>query len=405
MMTTLEVVRAGAGSGKTTDLCNAVSEAVAHGLDPARILATTFTKKAAAELKGRIQAKFLDEYPDAATRQRVADRLDLAAIGTVHGVAHQILSRYAIQLGLSPRLKVAAEVASERALRDILAAIPVETWQPLADCAGRLAIDDLHPRILGLLAAKRGNRLSDADFTAQMAASADRVCQLLAPNGLAPSETPMTQLYDLVDEALTNINALPDTTQTTKDAKQKLRHLKSRRLPLWASYPGGKTHYCRQEIRSQSDARCARNHAAQVSRNPGLHRDIREFSTLIAAETIRLESEYSEYKAERGLVDFTDLEILFLGLLEDKRLSAHFAADFDLVLVDEFQDTNPLRLAIFQRLRSLTPRSRWVGDPKQAIYGFRDTDPELVDNIWNPRREPAVRNSQTTTVASADWST
>ena len=61
MTNVLEVVRAGAGSGKTTDLCDTVAKAVAAGLDPARILATTFTKKAAAELKGRVQAKLLDE--------------------------------------------------------------------------------------------------------------------------------------------------------------------------------------------------------------------------------------------------------------------------------------------------------------------------------------------------------
>jgi len=392
MMTTLEVVRAGAGSGKTTDLCRTVAEAVAQGLDPARILATTFTKKAAAELKGRIQAKLLEEDPDAGARHRIADRLDLAAIGTVHSVAHRLLSRYAIQLGLSPRLEVIAEAAGERALRDMLGAIPVPTWQPLADCASRLAIDDLHPRILRLLGAKRGNRLSDADFAAHMAASADRVCELLAPAGPAATEMPTSQFYDLVDQALTNISVLTDATQPTKEAKQKLRQLRSGRLPLWASYVEARRISAGKRSGADAMLNALRNHAAQVSENPRLHCDIRDFSSLIAAETIRLESEYRRYKAERGLVDFTDLEILFLGLLEDDRLSPHLAADFDLVLVDEFQDTNPLQLAIFQRLRSLTPRSRWVGDPKQAIYGFRDTDPELVNNIW--RNAPGASRTE-----------
>ena len=58
-MKSLELVRAGAGSGKTTDLCQTVADAVSDDLDPARILATTFTKKAAAELKGRIQFIYL----------------------------------------------------------------------------------------------------------------------------------------------------------------------------------------------------------------------------------------------------------------------------------------------------------------------------------------------------------
>jgi superfamily I DNA/RNA helicase len=125
-----------------------------------------------------------------------------------------------------------------------------------------------------------------------------------------------------------------------------------------------------------------RNHASQVRHNPRLHADVREFASLLASETLRLDSLYKAYKTERGLVDFTDLEILSLELLGDESLAARLTEDFDLILVDEFQDTNPLQLAIFQLLRRIAAHSRWVGDPKQAIYGFRDTDPELVNRIW-----------------------
>lgn len=382
-MTQLEVVRAGAGSGKTTDLCNTVSDAVAGGLDPARVLATTFTKKAAAELKGRIQEKLLDGDQGRLVAQRHADRLELALIGTVHGVAHQLLSRYAIELGLSPRLEVITEEASDRALSDLLGAIPASAWQPLADSARRLGITDLHRRILGLLAAKRGNRIGDNDFTDQMNASADRVCEILAPGGVDAVETPESQLYDLAEMALAGIDAIvTDVQKNTNDARQKLRQLKSKRISLWASYlEAGKI---KAGKKSGADALLdpLRNHAAQVNTNPRLHAHIREFTSALAAEAIRLDSQYEAYKAERGLVDFTDLEILLLKLLEDDSLASRLAEDFDLVLVDEFQDTNPLQLAIFQHLRRFSPRSRWVGDPKQAIYGFRDTDPALVDDIW-----------------------
>lgn len=382
-MCTLEVVRAGAGSGKTTDLCRTVADAVGQGLDPARVLATTFTKKAAAELKGRIQAKLLDEHPDAATRHQVADRLDLASIGTVHSVAHRLLSRYAIDLGMSPRLEIIEEAASKRDLRDLLGAIPAGSWEPLAACAARLAIDDadLHQRILSLLAAKRGNRISDDDFTAQMAASADRLCAIISPTGVLAVATPIAQLYDLADQALTNIIALNDTQKNTAEGMRKLRQLKSK--PLWGAHVDAMRITAGKKTGADALLNALRNHASRVRENPQLHGDIRDFSARIATETVRLASEYSRYKAARGLVDFTDLEILFLGLLENERLAAQLAADFELILVDEFQDTNPLQLAIFQRLRSLTARSRWVGDPKQAIYGFRDTDPELVNNIWH----------------------
>ena len=384
MNKTLELVRAGAGSGKTTDLCRTVAKAVAGGLDPARVLATTFTKKAAAELKGRIQAELLAGTGGRAAAHRHADRLELAAIGTVHSVAHQLLSRYAIEMGLSPRLEVVTELASERALGDLLGAIPLSAWQPLADCADRLGINDLHLRILSLLASKRGNRISDADFMSQLAASADRVSELLAPDGAAGSETSISQLHDLAEEALKNIDALTnDTQKNTNAARQKLRQLKSKQISLWGSYLQASRITAGKKSGADGMLDELRNHAAKVRQNPRLHTDVREFSSLLAAETIRLDSQYRDYKAERGLVDFTDLEIYLLDLLEDETLAARLAGDFDLVLVDEFQDTNPLQLAIFQQLRRFSRRSRWVGDPKQAIYGFRDTDPELVDNIWN----------------------
>ena len=383
-MSTLEIVRAGAGSGKTTDLCETVSAAVMAGLDPARILATTFTKKAAAELKGRIQAQLLTGASGnpAAAHQR-ADRLELAAIGTVHSVAHQLLRRYAIELGLSPRLEVITETAGKRALNELLGAIPIESWRELNVKAERLAATDLQDRILALLAAKRGNRIADDRFRSDMAISADSVCALLAPQGAAATANPASLLIQLMEQALANLDTIPnDATKTTEEARQKLRRLRSQSNPSWNIH----LHAARLKAGVKSGANAmldpVRNHAAQVSQNPHLHADIRQFSELLAAETIRLGEHYERYKSERGLVDFTDLEVLLLKLLENEVLAESLSQEFDLILVDEFQDTNPLQLAIFQRLRRIASRNRWVGDPKQAIYGFRDTDPELINDVW-----------------------
>ena len=87
---------------------------------------------------------------------------------------------------------------------------------------------------------------------------------------------------------------------------------------------------------------------------------------------------YQTYKAERGLMDFTDQEVYALKALENPAICAELRHRLDLVLVDEFQDTSPMQLAIFLKLAQLAPRSIWVGDQKQAIYGFRGTDPALM---------------------------
>ncbi len=384
MKTTLEIVRAGAGSGKTTDLCETVAVAVLGGLDASRILATTFTNKAAAELKGRIQARLLAGLDgDTAVAHRQADRLDLAAIGTIHSVAHRLLSRYAISLGLSPRLKVLTQVAQAQALGDLLGAMPVNDWQKLTVSAERLAVTDLQERILKLLSAKRGNRISDELFRQQMRTSADRVCKLLAPDGAATTVDPVDHLLRLVEDALVNIEKLAnDTTGVTKTACQQLRRLKAQPKPTWSSYLQAKKLAAGKKSGADGMLDTLRTHASQIRLNPGLHADVRDFAACLADQTIWLGSQFDEYKTKRGLVDFTDLEVLFLELLENADLAASLSEDFDLILVDEFQDTNPLQLAIFQRLRQLAPRSRWVGDPKQAIYGFRETDPDLINDVW-----------------------
>lgn len=382
-MPTLELVRAGAGAGKTYDLCETVAAAVSKGVDPAKILGTTFTNKAAAELKGRIQERLLANTENPAEARRSADRLELAAIGTVHSVAHQLLSRYAIEMGLSPRLEVVTEAAQNRALAELLGGYSAASGE-LARLADRLGIRDVADRILSLLDSKRGNLIDDADFRDQLAASADRVCELLAPGGPDAGEGNANQLAELAEAALDELVLLTsDVTAVTEKARGKLRLLDSPGISHWGRYLEAAR--IKAGKRSGADALLdpLRNHATRVRQNPLLHEDVRGFVRLLATATIEVGEAYTDYKIVRGLVDFTDLETLLLSLLQQEQLAARLAEDFELVLVDEFQDTNPLQLGIFQQLRKLAKRSRWVGDPKQAIYGFRDTDPELVSGVWN----------------------
>src|SRR5262249_7432168 len=123
--------------------------------------------------------------------------------------------------------------------------------------------------------------------------------------------------------------------------------------------------------------------ASAVRHAPELRQDMRAFVQGLVDEISVLESEYTKYKNERGLVDFTDLEVLFLRMLNEDRLQASLREDFGLVAVDEFQDSNPIQLAIFQRLRAIARESRWVGDAKQSIFGFRGTDPALISGVWD----------------------
>lgn len=377
----LELIRAGAGSGKTYDLCETVAAAVRQGLDPARIMATTFTKKAAAELKGRIQSKLLAGEGEPETNQRNADRLELAAIGTVHSVAHRILSRYAVQLGLSTRLEVMTEEAANRVVAQQLSELPEDSWKALVECAGRFGIDDLTSIVLVLLDAKRGNQIGDDLLRSQLNASALRVCELMAPQGNVQTSN-FDDLLTLISTCLSSGTVQTCTTNDSRDARQKLQDLQSMRIGKWGIYAEAS----RIKAGSRSGAHAVlaplRALGATVRNIQELHDDIVAFASLLADHVVLIEAGCKSYKTQRGLVDFTDLETLFLEALSGEQLVDLIAEDFSLVLVDEFQDTNPLQLAIFQAIRRISPRSRWVGDPKQAIFGFRGTDPGLVARVW-----------------------
>jgi ATP-dependent exoDNAse (exonuclease V) beta subunit len=87
-------------------------------------------------------------------------------------------------------------------------------------------------------------------------------------------------------------------------------------------------------------------------------------------------SAYEQLKSARGAVDFDDLELCARELLEEREsVRAAWSERFELLMVDEFQDTNPRQLAI---LRALDRENLFtVGDELQAIYGFRHADVSL----------------------------
>lgn len=382
-MTELHVVRAGAGSGKTWDLCETIAKRVVQGQDPARLLATTFTRKAAAELKGRIQQRLLT-HQDLSPSQRaeMAERLELAAIGTVHSVGHQLISRYALQLGISPHLQVLDEIASDRALGELFGRMDTSAFEQLAVVAARLSLDKgLQKLLLGLLNLKRSNRIDDAAFSEQLKASAERLCLMMAPNGTLDRAASFKEFYEAIAQAQNDLCRIKDGGKGATDVRRELQSLLQKRAHVWADF--AKVLALRPTTAIKGVVAQLQDVARDVLLCPALHQDIHLFMQLLCERTVELGQNYQRFKDERGLVDFTDLEIRLLELLDQPHLKESLQAEFDLVVVDEFQDTNPLQLVIFQRLRELAQSNRWVGDAKQAIYGFRGTDPALVQRVWD----------------------
>jgi ATP-dependent exoDNAse (exonuclease V) beta subunit len=91
---------------------------------------------------------------------------------------------------------------------------------------------------------------------------------------------------------------------------------------------------------------------------------------------------YQHAKNRDGGLDFNDLELLALRALEDETVARYYQTRFDLVLVDEFQDTNPIQGAILERfVKPNFTNLCIVGDPKQSIYRFRDADVSVFQDL------------------------
>jgi ATP-dependent helicase/nuclease subunit A len=92
---------------------------------------------------------------------------------------------------------------------------------------------------------------------------------------------------------------------------------------------------------------------------------------------------YSDWKKKHRVVDYVDMIDLALELVLRDDVAAELHEELRLVVVDEFQDTSPVQLALFTRLHELSGRNIWVGDPKQCIFEYAGADPELMNARWN----------------------
>lgn len=384
MTNNFKIISAGAGSGKTYRLTSEMVELLQSGVRASGIIATTFTTKAAAELQERVRVRLLAE---GLTQE--ADDLTNALIGTVHGLGVKLLQRFAFEAGVSPEVTIIADEDQQTlfnlSLATVLTEARVETMEQLCD---RLGVNkneyfDWRRDVKFLTDIARANDFSMEVLERSKAQSFESFTQFLSEPSEQSEKFFNERLTNLLDATINALENNEDTTKKTEKIIAELRNFK-RELQLrgelywhqWAKIskldPGAK---------SRDDIDKLKEFAATHDTIPAFRRDIRNFIyTLfdIAMEALR---EYDNYKKRRGLIDYTDMEVLVKRLLENEAVQEVLREELDLLMVDEFQDTSPIQLEIFLKLSKLAKYSVWVGDPKQSIYGFRGAEPRLMQAI------------------------
>jgi ATP-dependent exoDNAse (exonuclease V) beta subunit len=390
-------VEAGAGSGKTTMLVERVLALVAAGVPLAGIAAITFTEKAASELRDRLRTALVDgaEAPGTSPEVRfryagALDEIDGAPIGTLHAFAQRLLREHPLDVGLPPAIEVLDELASEIAFD--------RRWR---DHVQRL-LDDRHLERSLLLAAAAEVRLPQLrDLARAFAAEWDLVAEQVDPDPPEPPRLDPSAVVaavralvaarqgvaddDRLSQRVDELGAWAATLDTDDELAvlAALRRMPSTRVAATGAWRAWGSRDAIRDVRvGVQELERLRDEVVQ----PVLHAALHHLAAALRAFTL----EGATTRQAAGALEFHDLLVLARDLLrrDDGRVHAVLRERYRCLLVDEFQDTDPIQLELAVRLAAavsgagsdwwaLTPepgRLFLVGDPKQSIYRFRRAD-------------------------------
>ncbi|MGC9467251.1 MAG: UvrD-helicase domain-containing protein [Anaerolineae bacterium] len=430
------VVTAGAGTGKTRTLvarylsllAEAVEEGQGQSSDLRSVVAITFTRKAAREMRNRVREevrRYLDSGSitgsELDTWREVYTALDAARIGTIHSLCAEILRHHPAEAGIDPRFEMLDEgvmallkaqvadealgwAADEPFVAQLFALLGESGVRDVVEIclSQRLELSQIWSQVPSdpeallahwdaLLARHRGERL-EAFLTNEAVAQAiemlaeaepldpadrmvrQRAAVLSALREFAGSDLKVgsisERLIACVEEGSATVSALEALDEI---------NLVGGRQNAW---PGGAEQ--REEVKSA--LRTLRE--LWRSAAPAITLTLNERDEARAEHDLAFRrlydwvwERYEARKAERRALDFDDLEAGALGLLEAyPEVLDYWREEVRALLVDEFQDTNRRQAALLELLNQGRECLFVVGDAKQSIYRFRGADVEVFRN-------------------------
>ena len=393
-MKNIQYINAGAGSGKTTKLTQILSEQLGNTenrIRPSEVILTTFTELAASEFREKSrQQLFKDGHPD------IAAELDSATIGTVHAVALNFIQRYWYLIGVSPDMKVMSEDDLQVYISESLGHyVSNEDLQFFNDYRAYFDIRGENNKIdydfwkehLLTIIDKANNYTVDIERSKQDSCAV--VEHIFSSKTLLNNELLnafvvlfLCEAESYSDSVKRNIRALLEGLKTKTFTYATISTL-YKELTSEDKYIGKTNRKKLKQSFNQYDALVENLKDVLMSSGgddtPGGM--MKKMITILFDIAKEWKDGFNAFKAQRHIIDYNDMERLFLKLLSMPQVVEEIKGTYKLMMVDEFQDSSPIQLEIFKRLSDLMQQSYWVGDPKQSIYGFRGADVELVNEI------------------------
>ncbi len=395
----LTLVPAGAGAGKTTRIQNTLADWIEAGqVKPGRILAVTFTEAAASELRMRIRAELMK-------RGRIEDALEIdrAYLGTIHSLGQRLLTEHAFAAGRSPQSRLLSEAERDILIRHKMA--QCQALEPIMQDLGRYGytwsflsgenaesalrsdllrtIDllrglgrrgmsgDLCNSAIQQLEDNYGSCAADGDPLTTTLQAAAKDLLLAFPLSLAPhAANPSARKKFAKDFA--NLRRAANTDDLKRDwslwnALRDLR-LSKRGAPTPDGYDGY--------------AAAVMEAAEALIHHPGPLEDAKTHLSALVSGAQQVLASYDVAKKQAGLIDYADMIVEAETLLGDREdILTAVLSEIDCVVIDEFQDTNPVQFSLLWRLAQGARRALIVGDKKQSIMGFQGADSRLSEAL------------------------
>lgn len=390
-------VSAGAGSGKTFTLTRRIVYALSPESGPFvehldQVLAITFTKDAAAEIRDRVRRALIEEGMD-----EEALTVDDAWISTIHGMCSRILRAHALELGIDPEFTVLTDTDElmDQAVEHVLAratapdAAPelaaslksLYAWYPMAGEGGPFGAGTT---IKGLVR-------DLLELSSQLPGGMDDVC-------VARGQADTSALADAYRAALGASKAATEKAQTALDAIDAFEASgktmeDAARLMMSCTMPRASKAFPKEQVELlKAEAADAFINIVLACGGPALD--------ALVGLARAVEAEYRALKADQSALDNNDLlRMAYEALRDYPAIRAAYEGRFKMVMIDEFQDTDQMQVDLIRYLTGAGERALCtVGDAQQSIYRFRGAEVEVF------RRQERKVGSTTAseTVATSD---
>lgn len=391
-------VSAGAGSGKTFTLTRRIVYALSPESGPFvehldQVLAITFTKDAAAEIRDRVRRALIEEGMD-----EEALTVDDAWISTIHGMCSRILRAHALELGIDPEFTVLTDTDElmDQAVEHVLgrATAPdaaselaaslkaLYAWYPMAGEGGPFGAGTT---IKGLVR-------DLLELSSQLPGGMDDVC-------VARGQADTSALADAYRAALGASKAATEKAQVALDAVDAFEASgktmeDAARLMMSCTMPRASKAFPKEQVELlKAEAADAFINIVLACGGPALD--------ALVGLARSVEAEYRALKAGQSALDNNDLlRMAYEALRDYPAIRAAYEGRFKMVMIDEFQDTDQIQVDLIRYLTGAGERALCtVGDAQQSIYRFRGAEVEVFRR--QERKVGASGTAEAATVAGA----